>query len=164
MKVKINKQLLLDALFWGLAVIWCAVIFSFSSQNGGESGETSSGVCRFIASVVVNGFSEMSEVRQNEIVEGMQFFVRKTAHFCAYGLLGFLISLALRRKKPLLMGALSVLLSCLYAISDELHQLTVSDRSAQLSDVLLDTSGAVAGFLAAWAVIALIRRSRGNSG
>ena len=35
----------------------------------------------------------------------------------------------------------------LYAVSDEIHQLFVSGRSCQLTDVLLDSAGAFVGHL-----------------
>lgn len=156
----LKKEIVLDIVFWLLAVLWCCVIFSFSTENGEESGGTSEKVCRFVAGVFVSDFEEMDNGEQEEIVERMQFFIRKTAHFTAYGILGFLIALALRRKKPLIRGALSVALSCLYAISDEIHQSFVPQRNGSVFDVLLDTSGALAGFFAAWLICVIIVRAK----
>ena len=43
------------------------------------------------------------------------------------------------------MVMLSVLLSCLYGISDEIHQYFVPYRSADLMDVLADMIGGIMG-------------------
>ena len=62
--------------------------FLFSNQNGEISGDTSS---RFIRKVLSN-FSEyqkLSNKRKEQIVEKLQPFVRKMAHFSIYTLLGF---------------------------------------------------------------------------
>ena len=163
-----KKQKVVDIIFWTLAVVWCVVIFLFSAENGEQSSGTSGRVCRAVAQMVIGDFEEMSDTAQLEIIESMQFYVRKTAHFCAYALLSFFIAMALRRKKPLARGVLSVGLSAAYAISDELHQAVVSDRNGSFKDVVLDTSGTVAGFFAAWAVLVLIlafqKKSRKNNG
>jgi VanZ family protein len=37
-----------------------------------------------------------------------------------------------------------------YAASDEFHQIFVPNRTALVSDVLIDTSGGVAGLLLLW--------------
>ena len=40
----------------------------------------------------------------------------------------------------------------LYGASDEIHQAFVPNRTAQVSDVLIDTAGGAAGLLALWIV------------
>ena len=47
-----------------------------------------------------------------------------------------------------------------YAATDELHQLLVPGRSGQLSDVILDSAGALAGLLVLGAVRFFVRRRR----
>lgn len=151
-----NRERAINLIFWALAVLWCVVIFMFSGENGGESSRTSGNVCYKIAQAVIWNFEDLSYSEQNSIAEGLQFFVRKAAHFCAYAFLAFLIALANRTKKPLTRGAVSIGLTAAYAVTDELHQLFVSGRNGQLSDVVLDTVGGAAGFLAAWALICII--------
>lgn len=56
------------------------------------------------------------------------------------------------RRKFLKGMLLPWLIAALYAASDEIHQLFVPGRSGQLSDVILDSAGALAG-VAAFAVI-----------
>jgi VanZ family protein len=67
--------------------------------------------------------------------------VKKGSHFLAYGVLA---SLALRvtdgegRKRPYLWA---LLLTILYAISDEFHQTFIPGRNGMLMDVFIDSLG-----------------------
>lgn len=82
----------------------------------------------------------------------------KLLHLLLYGGLGWLLCRALEPSAAAAPGigngdaagrsvALSGLLSTLYGISDELHQLTVPTRSADPLDVLADLAGGLAGAL-----------------
>jgi VanZ family protein len=70
-------------------------------------------------------------------------------HFVAYALLGTLFLRAFKtsriKNNIKLMLTLSVLLSFLYGISDEIHQHFVPYRSADLMDVLADMLGGLMG-------------------
>ena len=52
------------------------------------------------------------------------------------------------------------LIAALYAASDEIHQLFVPGRSGQLSDVILDSAGALAGVAAFTVLCWLINRRK----
>ena len=52
---------------------------------------------------------------------------------------------------PIALGA-----AALYAVTDEVHQYFVPGRSCELRDVLVDTSGALTGILAAFALLSVI--------
>jgi VanZ family protein len=73
----------------------------------------------------------------------------KVLHFVAYALLGALFLRAFKtsriKNNIKLMVILSVLLSSLYGISDEIHQYFVPYRDADLMDVLADTLGGLMG-------------------
>jgi VanZ family protein len=73
----------------------------------------------------------------------------KVLHCIAYALLGALFFRAFKttriKNKVNLLWVLSVLLSSLYGIGDEIHQYFVPYRSADLMDVLADILGAVMG-------------------
>lgn len=89
------------------------------------------------------------------------FFVRKTAHFTEYSILGLLFYLNLKhhsnkkqslnhhssQKQSPKLFALAILFSALYACTDEFHQLFVPGRTGQPFDVLVDTLGATFGCL-----------------
>ena len=57
------------------------------------------------------------------------------------------------------MIGLSLFVCVLYAISDEVHQLFVSGRGAQVKDVLIDSAGAIVG-VGLYLVISRIMKSR----
>ena len=73
----------------------------------------------------------------------LSFIVRKCAHMTEYAILAFLLyKTFIHKQNPLIK---SFIFTALYACSDEFHQLFVSGRSGQFSDVLLDTFGASVG-------------------
>ena len=55
---------------------------------------------------------------------------------------------------------LAFLICGLYAISDEIHQLYVQGRSGQVSDVLIDSSGALVGILSIVAIRSWLIKKR----
>ena len=59
-------------------------------------------------------------------------------------------------------GLFAAVFSCIYASSDEIHQLFVPGRAGQVRDVLIDTSGAVAGILLAILIRKAVRKNRDN--
>ncbi len=75
--------------------------------------------------------------------------IDKVLHFVAYALLGALFLRAFKtsriKNNVKLMLILSVLLSSLYGISDEIHQYFVPYRDADLMDVLADMLGGIMG-------------------
>ncbi len=76
-------------------------------------------------------------------------YIDKVLHFFAYALLGALFLRAFKttriKNKLKLVLILSVLLSSLYGISDEIHQYFVPYRSADHTDVLADMLGGIMG-------------------
>lgn len=77
--------------------------------------------------------------------------MRKSAHFIAYLILGFLVSHAMKNEASaataLKRRGASLLLCVVYAISDEFHQVFVPGRGPLLKDVLIDGSGAALGIM-----------------
>ena len=68
--------------------------------------------------------------------------LKKGAHVAAYAILQVLWWRALKRRcSPRLALGLAVLLSVLYAISDEVHQLYVPGRNGRVWDVVIDVCG-----------------------
>jgi VanZ family protein len=76
-------------------------------------------------------------------------YLDKVLHFLAYALLGILFLRAFKtsriKNNVKLMLILSILLSFLYGVSDEIHQYFVPYRNADLMDVLADMFGAITG-------------------
>jgi VanZ family protein len=97
-----------------------------------------------------------------QLIAQVQFFVRKGAHVTEYAILAVLFWRALRatlRSASILsIGAGALIVSALFAVSDEFHQSFVATRTASESDVLIDTSGAII----ALAICYLMARRREN--
>ena len=73
----------------------------------------------------------------------------KGLHFVGYALLGALFLRAFKtsriKNNVKLILIVSVLLSSLYGISDEIHQYFIPYRDADLMDILADTLGSIMG-------------------
>lgn len=85
-------------------------------------------------------------------------FVRKTAHFFMFCGLGILVLCTIRSYygRPHIRVYASAWLFCIFcAVCDEFHQLFVPGRGAQLSDVCLDSAGALTGVAIAFLVLLL---------
>lgn len=71
----------------------------------------------------------------------------KLYHIVEYGMLSFLLYNALsssfKKERPWKIALLAIILTLLYGVSDEFHQLFVPSRSADPYDVVADASGAI---------------------
>lgn len=135
-----------------LTILWMVVIFSFSARPGSVSEQDSGRVGLLIGEIFVPGFEDWSEAEQQAFAETVDHPVRKTAHASEYALLGILAAGAciengrdLRRRRTEIF--IPWLTATVYAATDEFHQLFIPGRSGQVSDVLLDSAGALAGVL-----------------
>ena len=145
-------------LLWVCVALNAAMIFGFS----GQSGEESMGVSDRIVVPVVESVHRARPDTPRKTLESLywtlQTVVRKGAHFSEYALLGFLLRLlgeshAWRARGWIAWGG-----GTLYAAVDELHQLFSDGRSAQATDVLIDSAGVLSGVLAAMLILSLMRR------
>ena len=141
--LKRHKRLLLSLLL----IFQMALIFTMSSFGSDSSSAQSNQIIRALHQVFPNLSSDSSFSNANDLV----FIVRKTAHFTEYAILWLLFFLVYRAYLSKLSSArlflLAILSSFLYACTDEFHQLFVSGRSGQFTDVLIDTLGAFFGCL-----------------
>ncbi len=139
--------------YWLPVLLWMCLVFSASTSLG-----TPQHTSRFIRPLLLWLNPHMSE----QTIESVHHFIRKCAHFTEYGVLGLLIfrlvqfDTALAAQSTGSQIRLALLLSALYASTDEFHQLFVTGRQAAVQDVLLDTCGATFGLLLFW----LARRER----
>lgn len=134
------------------------VIFSFSARPAEQSTGDSRWAGHMIGQLFVPGFEDWSDKEQEAFAEKVDYPVRKTAHAMEYAVLGLLTAGAyIRRGTSIRKGILVPWgIAALYAASDEFHQLFVPGRSGQVSDVVLDSAGVLAGVL----LLAGIRRAR----
>lgn len=131
---------------WALVAVCMGIIFWLSSRTAEESSAQSSTVLQWLISIFGDNFFTT-------------FIVRKSAHCLEFTGLCVLFNLALFRTKKKRMPLLSIVLTSLYAVSDEVHQLFVEGRSCQFTDWVIDSFGAILGsigFLILYAIISHI--------
>ena len=129
-----------------LTLLWVAVIFAFSLQPADASNQISSGLVRKIVELFIPNISE-------EGWEVLHFLIRKAGHFTEFFVLGVFSVLALFQTKIRLKKILGLSFCAVIATMDETIQLFVNGRSGQVSDVVLDSVGALVGI----AVIVIIQ-------
>lgn len=150
-----NKKTMKKILLLLAVMGWMAVIFSFSAKPADESTQMSHETGKIVAKIINRDFNTWSQESQHSYVERIDFAVRKSAHACEYAVLGLLLILALSnwedhlkygwlRKHQALTAWIT---GTCYAASDEIHQYFVPGRSCQLTDVLLDSAGVLAGIM-----------------
>lgn len=145
---------------------WMVFIFVLSNENAGASSNTSGQIIKKIAQVVDRDFVKLPLAQQNSIIENWQSFVRTSAHFMEYIVLGFLAANTVRafNVKQKFIYWLPVLFCCLYAASDEIHQIFIPGRSCQLGDIVVDTLGGVVGTICfivlMWIIKKIINRKQ----
>lgn len=144
------------------SIVTAALVFWFSSQNGGDSQAMSDAVTLRVARTLRPDFMKMSVQAQQSYLEILSTIVRKNAHFCEFMLLGFNLMGTMRFYFPRLsdggcrLRAMGI--AVLYAASDELHQMFISERSSQTLDVLIDSAGSLTGTLIMTLCLALLAR------
>lgn len=149
---------------WIAVLLWMALIFSFSMENGAESAESSGGFIRTLLETFDPGFFSLPDDDQFAAIESLSSFVRKTAHFCIFGMLGLLVTSAvsthgLNARKTALF---SIMICAVYAVSDEIHQYFVPGRACMLKDMLIDTCGAACGVLAVSFLVCIVQKHRNH--
>ena len=122
------------------------IIFGFSSQNGEESSSVSKRVSEAIVDFTNKNIKKEDK---DKLIEHIEPVIRKLAHFSIYMVVGLLLmalasTYGLSFKRKLI---ICLVVGALYASSDEIHQLFVSERSGQITDVFIDTAGVVVGSL-----------------
>lgn len=152
-----------------LAVIgWMCMIFHYSDQPGAESTKISDTVCYRIINTIDSWFSQgFTSAQKEAYAEAITYPVRKAAHMTEYAVLAVLILNVLhqflrhmhRRSYYFLAQAGA----SLYAATDEFHQRFVPGRSGNLTDVGIDSVGAVVALLIVFCIIKQYKK-RGHGG
>lgn len=139
-----NKKQISFQIAWLVILFWVILIFSLSAQPVRKSDKLSKKVTVNIIKMIekVAPQVEMDLQRTNHLL-------RKKAHFFLYLVLGMLVLNIIRKSgvKGCKGIFISLLICIVYAISDEIHQLFVPGRGAQVMDVFIDSGGAFAGII-----------------
>lgn len=127
-------------------ILCLVIIFCFSNQTAKESISVSNKVAIGTIKIKENiTKKEVSEAEKISFIKNSRTLIRKSAHFLIYLILGIITFLTCKNfniKKPFWYA---IIFCFLYACSDELHQYFISERTARVLDVLIDTLGALLG-------------------
>ena len=149
MKQWIEKHSIVLSLLLVIAVM--VMIYCFSAQTGEESGEMSGQLTTWVLNLIIPDFESFSPERQEAIRSTVGLLVRKLAHFSEYALLGFSLMLHVAQVQKKIAVRLPWLwawgIGTLYAATDEFHQGFVAGRGPSVVDVMIDSSGVIAGVL-----------------
>lgn len=159
-----RKIYFLRILFIILVIATCCIIYSFSNQDGEESGSISSNLVKQIVTIF-----KIDENSNREFLKQMEVFIRKMAHFSIYAILGIWLMCLMEtffydkewafNTKIKWRMTIAGFLGFIYACSDEIHQSFIPERSMQLSDIFLDTLGILSGIVFI-AIILYIRKHK----
>lgn len=144
-----------------LVILLCLTfyeIFQFSNENSVKSSSRSRQVIKNIVDIFPYT-KNLSEETKIKIVNNLQPIIRKLAHFSIYTLVGVLIMAFVSTYKLLLWKkfSISIIVGLIYAISDEYHQSFVPGRSAEIRDVLIDTTGVIFGIIIIIVIISVYK-------
>ena len=119
---------------WALVLVVLCFIFNLSAQDAEESKELSD-------SLVSRIFQWLEVYIDGELI-------RKFAHMLEFAALSFsLYNGVLATWETKKAHLVSLVLTVLCAVGDEIHQIFVPGRSGEIRDVIIDTCGAITGFL-----------------
>lgn len=173
--IKLKKVIVNDIFIcifsWILVIIWAGLIFSLSSMDTNESNEKSKTVISdFVEKSVetTNGLGitdkHPSENKMNQVIEKLNYPLRKVAHASEYFIFTIFILIALKNsgvngtKKIVI----ALIICFIYACTDEYHQTFVNGRTGQFFDTLIDTFGGLISSLM-YALMIKTNKARKNS-
>lgn len=154
MKASITKAILLILLLGTFFTI-----FRFSNQDGEKSGNIS----RKITNIVTKNIESVQTLEQKEkekVMKRIENMIRKTAHFLIYTVVGLLLMGIMSRykienKKKVI---ISLIIGVIYASLDEIHQAFIPERTARVTDVIIDALGLILGILCIIAIEKQIKK------
>lgn len=145
-------------LFLILTLLTTAFIFTNSLKSGSESLAQSNVVLKWVTAII--------DPHHTVPYDTMSFYVRKAAHLTEFALLGFSLgglNGALARLRQKSIPLLPLFASLVVAVADEFIQ-SFTGRTSQVSDVLIDFSGALLGLLVITIIQAVRNRKRRRYG
>ncbi|PUU87217.1 VanZ family protein [Halanaerobium sp.] len=128
-------------LSWAAVFIWLLVIYNFSAQSAKESSRLSAGLSKVIYRVL----TERAGLKVQ--LSSFHSFLRQGAHFFIFFVLALFLLNAFRVSGYEFEKAITytLLISLAYAGLDEIHQIYVPGRTAELKDIFVDGLGIISG-------------------
>ncbi len=120
---------------WLPVLAWAILIFLFSANPDPYS----------LLPDAWRALRPLPQVTESSLPE----LIGQIMHFLEYAVLAFLITRAINQAQAITRKGIfiAIMLTMLYALSDEIHQLFVPERAFQLFDLLIDLLGAITGTL-----------------
>ncbi len=132
------------AVSWALVIVCMCIIFFLSAQNGEQSSDLSGS---FVTAIL--------EWLNISIDEGV---LRTMAHCLEFmGLSVLIFNATYSTWKMNFTPLIAFGGTVLYAITDEIHQIFVPERAFQISDILVDSTGALIGAIASFIILKIIK-------
>ena len=127
--------------WWALAICWCLII-AFATRNTFFTGDSTEELLKnpFFDSFILN------------------IIMRKTGHTVAFGLLAFLFWMALRGRRLAFFYAWG--LATFYGAIDEWHQSFIPTRDGRVSDVFINSFGALLAVVFLFFFVRFLNRRR----
>jgi VanZ family protein len=136
------RKVIRSTWFWVVAAVAVLIVIAvLSSQNSEQSNSVTLRIANAVYLVLTQWLAGSDE---EMAVLAINNFIRKLAHFSIFGVFAALLCSVCSgvRKLKTVRYELTLLLVIVAALSDELHQ-HFTGRSASLTDVLIDVSGAI---------------------
>jgi len=158
--IKFKKNLVFKRIFFLIILlITLYIIFSFSAQNGEEASYISQKVTEFIVEVI-------SKIKSIDIdtrlyyIQKLDPIIRNFAHFVTYAIVGFssMGFMCTFDMRNIYKGITSFGIGVIYAITDEIHQYFIQERSSEITDVFIDCAGVLTGIFLIIALIVLLEK------
>ena len=160
--MKLNNKIVIS---WILVILWMITIFYLSSMNSEVSNTKSkTTINKVVTTTIETTNKDISQDKVNSIVNILNKPLRKCMHSIVFFILVVLLINAfyntnIRNYKAYVF---SIIISFIYACTDEYHQLFVLGRTGQFTDVLIDTIGVLLGCLVFYGVYRVINKNRKN--
>lgn len=139
------------AVSWSLVIICMGIIFFLSAQNGEESSDLSGS---FVTAILEWLRIDVDESVLRTFAHGLEFM----------GLSALLLNAVYTTWKTKYTPIFAFAGTVAYAITDEFHQIFVPGRAFQISDILVDSTGALVGTVVSLVILKTILfiKKRGN--
>ena len=145
-----KKEIILRAIFTTLTLLLTAFIWLHSLASADESGQESAEVLNFLNMIIAKLHIDSNLT---------DYVVRKLVHFLDFTAFGVSLSATFIAYKGELVRQIPNMLFLMLAVpvTDEALQYFSPGRSPQISDVLLDFSGCIAGLIFTALVFTIIK-------
>ena len=155
MNIKIN---ILRSILIILLIGVFFIIFRFSNQDGEKSGKISREITETVTQNV-KSIQKLEKTEKKKVLDKIEHYIRKLAHFSIYTLVGILTMSLMSTYELIYVKkiGISFFIGVIYAISDEIHQAFIFDRTAAVTDVFIDSGGVIFGILIVIGIIYLYK-------